>query len=63
MKASRHNKKNKNFIHEDEAQEWLHLTPAQRLRETTKLWRLYLSLGGRLDPEPDSQSPFYFQDL
>jgi len=53
----------KNFIAEDEAGEWLLLTPAERLLETTKLWQLYLSLGGRLDPEPDPQSPFYFQDL
>ena len=53
----------KNFIAEDETEEWLLLTPAERLLETTKLWQLYLSLGGRLDPEPDPQSPFYFQDL
>ena len=53
----------KDFIAEDETEEWLHLTPAERLLETTKLWQLYLSLGGRLDPEPDPQSPFYFQDL
>ena len=52
----------KYFIAEDEAEEWLNLTPAERLLETTKLWQLYLSLGGRLDPEPDPQSPFYFQD-
>ena len=52
-----------NFIPEDEAEEWLHLTPGERLLETTKLWQLYLSLGGRLDPEPDPQSPFYFPDL
>ena len=45
----------------DENMEWLKLTPAKRLKETTKLWQLYLSLGGRLDPEPDPQSPFYFQ--
>ena len=54
--------KKKNYIYEDEAEEWLHLTPAERLLETTKLWQLYLSFGGRLDPEPDPQSPFYFQD-
>lgn len=53
----------KNFIAEDETEEWLLLAPAERLLETTKLWQLYLSLGGRLDPEPDPQSPFYFQDL
>ena len=52
-------KKNIEFIDED--REWLSITPSQRILETTKLWRLYLSLGGSLDPEPDSQSPFYFQ--
>ena len=51
------------FIAEDETEEWLSFSPAQRMLETTKLWQLYLSLGGRLDPEPDPQSPFYFQDL
>lgn len=52
-------KKNTEFIDED--REWLIITPSQRILETTKLWRLYLSLGGSLDPEPNSQSPFYFQ--
>ena len=42
----------------DEWQEWFRLTPAQRWKETEKLWRFYLSVGGSLDPEPDSQSPF-----
>ena len=45
----------------DEDMEWLKLAPSQRMRETTKLWKLYIALGGSLDPEPDSQSPFYFQ--
>jgi hypothetical protein len=38
--------------------EWYRLTPQERWRETTKLWELYLSVGGSLDPEPDPQSPF-----
>ena len=59
MKIESITKKNTEFIDED--REWLSITPAQRILETTKLWRLYLSLGGSLDPEPDSQSPFYFQ--
>ncbi|MCM8789660.1 MAG: hypothetical protein NC916_01375 [Candidatus Omnitrophica bacterium] len=46
----------------DEDMEWLKLTPAQRIKEAAKLWQLYLSLGGNLDPEPDPQSPFYFQE-
>jgi hypothetical protein len=39
--------------------EWYRLSPAQRWRETEKLWRAYLMLGGSLDPGPDSQSPFH----
>ena len=27
-------------------------------RESQGLWDFYLTLGGSLDPEPDSQSPF-----
>ena len=57
MKNKAHNK----AAFRDEEAAWLRLTPAQRVMETTKLWRLYLSLGGDLDPEPDPQSPFYFQ--
>ena len=59
MKRKSIMEKNREFIDED--REWLNITPSQRILETTKLWRLYLSLGGSLDPEPDSQSPFYFQ--
>ena len=51
------------FFSDDERAEWLSLTPAQRMLETTKLWQLYLSLGGRLDPEPDPQSPFDFKEF
>jgi len=58
----KNSRKNNNIPPEDEAEEWLRMTPAQRLLETTKLWQVYLSLGGRLDPEPDPQSPFYFQE-
>ena len=46
----------------DEDMEWLNLTPAQRILETNKLWRLYIALGGKLDHEPDPQSPFYFEE-
>ena len=51
------------FKFRDEEMEWLNLTPAQRILETTKLWTFYIALGGRLDPEPDPQSPFYFQEI
>lgn len=47
---------------DDEWQEWYRLTPQERWRETQKLWTFYLLIGGSLDPEPDSQSPFYFAD-
>jgi len=40
--------------------EWYRLTPAQRWGHTQKLWRQYLRMGGSLNPEPDTQSPFHF---
>jgi hypothetical protein len=43
----------------DEWAEWYRLKPAQRWQESRRLWRVYLALGGSLDPEPDSQSPFF----
>ena len=49
----------------DEAEEWLRMTPRQRLAESDRLWAAYLAPGGSLDPEYDPQSPFnslYFPD-
>ncbi len=43
---------------EPEWVEWYRLTPAERWRESAALWDTYLALGGSLDPEPDSESPF-----
>ncbi|MDR3459413.1 MAG: hypothetical protein P4N60_18445 [Verrucomicrobiae bacterium] len=43
----------------DEWAEWYRLSPVQRWRESEKLWQTYLTLGGSLDPEPDTQSPFF----
>ena len=43
----------------DEWAEWYRMTPAQRWIETEKLWKVYLTLGGSLDPESDTQSPFF----
>ena len=43
---------------EDEWLEWYRLTPRERWRESEKLWDFFLQMGGLLDPEPDSQSPF-----
>lgn len=39
--------------------EWYRLTPAQRWEQSQQLWVVYLELGGSLDPEPDTQSPFH----
>ena len=38
--------------------EWYSLTPLERWYESCKLWQFYLQVGGSLDPEPNSQSPF-----
>jgi hypothetical protein len=46
-------------LSDGEWEEWYQLTPQERWRETEKLWEHYLAVGGSLDPEPDSQSPFY----
>jgi hypothetical protein len=43
----------------EEWSEWYRLTPVQRWHETEKLWHSFLTLGGSLDPEPDTQSPFF----
>ena len=43
----------------DEWAEWYRLTPLERWLESEKLWQVYLALGGSLDPEPDTQSPFF----
>lgn len=43
----------------EEWAEWYRLTPVERWLESEKLWQIYLALGGSLDPEPDTQSPFF----
>ncbi len=43
---------------DDEWEAWQLMTPQERWRESMKLWEFYLAMGGSLDPEPDSQSPF-----
>lgn len=47
----------------DEEEEWLRMTPAERIIESSRLWEVYIALGGSLDPEPDPQSPFYFPEI
>jgi hypothetical protein len=44
---------------DDEELEWYALSPAERFAESQKLWEVFLRFGGSLDPEPDTQSPFY----
>lgn len=46
----------------EEWADWYALTPQQRWEESSKLWQTYLALGGSLDPEPDTQSPFFDGD-
>jgi hypothetical protein len=48
----------KQWMADDEWLEWYKLTPAQRWSESEKLWSFFLTAGGSLDSEPDSQSPF-----
>lgn len=43
----------------EEQAECYSLTPMERWRESAKLWEMFLSMGGSLDPEPDTQSPFF----
>ena len=38
---------------------WYLMTPLERWEESMKLWEAYVALGGTMDPDPDSQSPFY----
>jgi hypothetical protein len=35
------------------------LSPAECFLESAKLWETHLALGGSLEPEPDTQSPFF----
>jgi hypothetical protein len=49
-------------ICEPEWLDWYRLTPQERWAESMKLWDLYRTLGGSLEPEVDSQSPFYFPE-
>jgi hypothetical protein len=43
----------------EEWAEWYRLTPLQRWHASGELWEHYLQIGGSLDPEPDTESPFY----
>jgi len=43
----------------EEWAEWYALRPEERFLESMKLWDTYVALGGSLEPEPDTQSPFF----
>ncbi len=43
----------------EEWAEWYMMSPEERWRASEGLWATYLALGGSLDPEPDTQSPFF----
>ena len=43
----------------EEGAAWYRLSPVERWRESERLWQIYFLLGGSLEPEPDTQSPFF----
>ncbi len=45
-------------LDEEQWRQWYRMSPAERWRVSEELWEFYLSCGGSLDPESDSQSPF-----
>ena len=47
---------------EPEWLEWFDMTPSDRFAESERLLAQYLEMGGTLDPEPDTQSPFFDPD-
>ena len=49
-------------IIEPEWLDWYHKTPLERLLLTGEAWDNYLELGGCLEPDADSQSPFWSSD-
>jgi len=44
---------------EEEVLEWYLLSPQERWAQSMRLWDTFYKLGGRLEPEPDTQSPFH----
>jgi hypothetical protein len=42
-----------------EVLDWYRMSPQERWTESMRLWSTFHLLGGRLEPESDSQSPFY----
>jgi len=50
-------------IIEGEWLDWYRLTPLERWHESQKLREQFLAMGGSLEPEPDTQSPFYDDNM
>jgi hypothetical protein len=46
-------------ICEPEWADWYRMSPEERWNQSALLWHRYVEMGGSLDPEPDTQSPFY----
>lgn len=44
---------------EEEVLEWYRMSPQERWAESMRLWDTFRLLGGQLEPEPDSESPFH----
>lgn len=44
---------------EPEWLDWYALSPVERWNRSQELWNHYLQIGGSLEPEPDTQSPFF----
>lgn len=63
MEDKKRDFKIESLIGNEEQLEWMKMSPQQRFIETCKLWETYLAMGGSLDPEPDSDSPFDFPEL
>lgn len=49
------------MVNEEEC-DWFRMSPVERFVESQKLWEVFILLGGTYDPEPDTQSPFYFPE-
>ena len=49
-------------IVEPEWLEWYGKTPRERLLATEEAWAIYRELGGSLDPDADTQSPFWSRE-
>jgi hypothetical protein len=43
----------------EEWADWYRLSPSERWAESMKLWDTYLAMGGSLEPEPNTESPFF----